>query len=183
MRLASEVASVPNVVELLKIIALAIAAAVAYGIVHDQFTARVCVEYFTVGHPPVFPTTSPTLLALGWGVIATWWGGVLLGLPAAALARFGARPKLSARDLVRPLVRLLGVMAIAAASAGMIGYKTALAGYIRLAPPLSQLLPPEKHAPFIADAAAHLMSYAAGFLGGILLCLWIVRQRRVLAAV
>jgi hypothetical protein len=33
---------------------------VVYGIVHDQVTARVCVEYFTVGHPPVFQTNSDT---------------------------------------------------------------------------------------------------------------------------
>jgi hypothetical protein len=54
------------------IVVLCIASAVIYGILHDQVTARFCVEYFTVGHPPVFDTTSPTLLGVGWGVIATW---------------------------------------------------------------------------------------------------------------
>ena len=54
-------------VETVKIVLLCIAAAVVYGILHDQVTARVCVEYFTIGHPPVFNTDSPTLLALGWG--------------------------------------------------------------------------------------------------------------------
>jgi len=33
-----------NLGEMLKIIALAVAAAVAYGIIHDQVTARVCFE-------------------------------------------------------------------------------------------------------------------------------------------
>src|SRR5262249_32121548 len=51
-------------VEYIKITALCVAATVLYGICHDQVTARVCVEYFTVGHPPVFGgLTDPTLLA------------------------------------------------------------------------------------------------------------------------
>jgi len=69
--------------EMVKIVLLCIVSAVVYGILHDQVTARACVEYFTIGHPPVFKTDSPTLLALGWGVIATWWVGLLLGIPAA----------------------------------------------------------------------------------------------------
>jgi hypothetical protein len=28
----------------------------------------VCVEYFTIGHQPIFHTDDPTLLAFGWGV-------------------------------------------------------------------------------------------------------------------
>jgi hypothetical protein len=54
--------------EHLKIILACVAAAIIYGILHDQITARVCVEYFTIFHPPVFATQSPTLLAFGWGV-------------------------------------------------------------------------------------------------------------------
>ena len=71
------------------IVLLAIVSAVVYGVVHDQVTARVCIEYFTIGHPPIFPTESPTLLGLGWGVVATWWAGLLLGVPLALAARPG----------------------------------------------------------------------------------------------
>ena len=88
--------------ELVKIVLLSVLSAVVYGILHDQVTARVCVEYFTIGHPPVFPTDSPTWLAFGWGVIATWWAGLFLGLPAAIACRVGALPKLDAADLLRP---------------------------------------------------------------------------------
>lgn len=66
-----------------KIVLLCIVSAVVYGILHDQVTARVCVEYFTIGHPQVFQTESPTLLALGWGIIATWWSGLLVGIALA----------------------------------------------------------------------------------------------------
>ncbi len=75
------------------IVLLCIAMAILYGIVHDQVTARVCVEYFTIGHPPVFDTDDTTLLALGWGVIATWWVGLGLGIPLAIAARAGSMPK------------------------------------------------------------------------------------------
>jgi hypothetical protein len=39
--------------ESVKIIALCVGAAIAYGVLQDQVTARVCVEYFTIGHPPI----------------------------------------------------------------------------------------------------------------------------------
>src|SRR5512142_351112 len=107
--------------EWLKIIVLVIGAAIVFGIVHDQITARICVEYFTIGHPPLFPTTSPTLLALGWGVVATWWVGLPLGLLLAAAARLGARYKLTAVQLRRPMLVLLLAMGAAAGISGAIG--------------------------------------------------------------
>ena len=94
-----------------RILALCVGSAVAYGIVHDQITARVSIEYFTIGHPRLFATDDPTPHALAWGVIATWWVGLLLGIPLAIAARRGARPKLAARDLLRPIGVLLVAMA------------------------------------------------------------------------
>ena len=79
--------------QFIAIVALCVLAAVTYGVIHDQVTARVCVEYFTIGHPPIFGTDDPTLLGIGWGVLATWWVGVILGIPLAAAARLGNRPK------------------------------------------------------------------------------------------
>src|ERR1700722_17689148 len=107
--------------ESLAIVLLCIGAAVVYGVLHDQVTARICVEYFTIGHPPVFATDDPTLLGPGWGIIATWGVGLLLGIPLAMVARAGSRPKRSVGALVRPLACLLAVMAVSAAVAGCIG--------------------------------------------------------------
>jgi hypothetical protein len=86
------------------IILLSIFASIVYGILHDQITARICVEYFTIGHAPIFGTDHPTLLGIGWGIFATWWVGLFLGIPLAAFARIGKRPKRTARSLVRPIV-------------------------------------------------------------------------------
>ena len=97
--------------ESLKIVLLCILAAILYGILHDQVTARGCVEYFTIGHPPIFQTDDPTLIAFGWGVIATWWMGEILSIPAVLAARVGSWPKFSAANLLRPIGCLLIVMA------------------------------------------------------------------------
>src|SRR5207245_11301598 len=92
--------------EFLKIVGLGVLAAVSYGIIHDQITARVCVEYFTIGHPPLIPSTSPTLLAFAWGVVATWWVGLPLAFTLSCAARRGHRAMLLAAHLT-PLTLLL----------------------------------------------------------------------------
>jgi len=160
------------------IVLLSVLAAIVYGIVHDQVTARICVEYFTIGHPPVFHTDSPTLLGLGWGVIATWWVGLFLGVPLAIAARAGRRPKRSVEQLVRPIGVLLACMAVTALLAGLTGHVLARRGAIVLTGPLNQLVPREKHVAFLTDLWAHSASYLAGFIGGIVLIVITWRSRR-----
>jgi hypothetical protein len=142
--------------ESLKIVLMCILAAVIYGIVHDQITARVCVEYFTIGHPPILGTDDPTWLGIGWGIVATWWVGLLLGLPLAAAAQAGVRPKRSAASLQEPIARLVG--------------------------PIALRVPPDRHAEFLADLWAHLASYLVGFVGGNVLIVQVRRSRVVAQA-
>jgi hypothetical protein len=163
--------------ESLAIIALCIASAVVYGIVHDQVTARLCVEYFTIGHPPVFDTNSPTVLGLGWGIIATWWVGLLLGIPLAVAARAGRRPKRSAGSLLRPIVTLLGVMGICALLAGIAGVVLGSIEAIHLVEPMASKVPQGRHARFLAAGGAHLASYLVGFVGGIVVIARVWRSR------
>ncbi|MCE9637935.1 MAG: hypothetical protein K8T90_19720 [Planctomycetes bacterium] len=163
----------------LRIVVLCVAAAVVFGIVHDMFTAHVCVEYFTIGHPRVIDSESPILLALVWGVIATWWVGLPLGVLLAAAARIGSRPTLGARELVRPIVALLGVMAACSLLAGVVGYVLAANGGVWLVGSLAERVPKDRHQVFLADLWAHNASYLAGALGGVVLAArtWIVRGR------
>ena len=37
----------------IRIIGLSIALCIVYRVLHDQITARICVEYFTIGHPMI----------------------------------------------------------------------------------------------------------------------------------
>jgi hypothetical protein len=159
------------------IVGLAVAAAIIYGILHDQITAHVCVQYFTIGHPLVFHTDSPTLLGLGWGIIATWWVGLFLGVPLAVVARAGRRPKRSVASLLWPVTVVLLVMAACALLAGIVGYLLASMGLVFLLEPLSTAIPPDKHAAFLADVWAHSASYLVGLLGGIVLLIRVWRSR------
>lgn len=159
------------------IVLLSIAAAVIYGILHDQITARICVEYFTIGHPDILGTDSPTLLGLGWGVVATWWAGVLIGFPLAFASRLGSQTKRSAGSLVVPIAKLLGFMACCAAVAGLVGFVLATLGNIWLVGPMAELVPREKHRYFLADLWAHNASYLSGFGGGLALAANVWRTR------
>jgi hypothetical protein len=165
-------------VEFFQIVLLSIAAAVSYGVLHDQVTARVCVEYFTIGHPQIVPSESPTILACVWGVVATWWMGLLLGIPLALSARIGRGVRLSARELLKPMAILLLAMGILALAAGIIGYVVGSSGRVRLPEELSERVPADKHAVFITDWFAHLASYASGGFGGLGLCGWAILHRR-----
>jgi hypothetical protein len=161
----------------LRIVLFSVLAAIVYGVLHDQVTARVCVEYFTIGHPPLFPTTSPTLLALGWGVVATWWVGLPLGVLLAAAARLGSRPRLTVTDLRRPVAILLLGMGVCALLAGITGALLASAGKVWLLEPLATQVPADRHVRFLADLWAHTASYAAGAFGGLVLIGWTWRHR------
>ena len=101
---------------MLSIVCLCIGTAVVYGVCHDQITARVCIEYFSVFHstdvlPPGMNPRNPTQQGFFWGVFATWWMGLLIGVPLSIVARVGTARPLAARDLIRPVAVLLGVMA------------------------------------------------------------------------
>ena len=144
--------------QVVAIIIASVLAAITYGIIHDQVTARICVEYFTIGHPRLIDSDSPTVLGLFWGVVATWWVGLPLGIGLAVAARAGLRPKLTWSQLVRPLGVLLCSMFTVAILAGLIGYFTSSAGV------------------FLTAGWAHSASYLSGILGGIVL--WIVTWRR-----
>ena len=162
--------------ESVKILLLSIAAAAAYGIVHDQFTARICLEYFTVFHPPIFATRSPTLLAIGWGVVATWWVGLFLGVLLTISARVGSHPKLTVSDLYKSIERLLLVMGACAFLSGLTGY--VLSGRGVVAPPSWILgIPDSIRDRFMADWWAHNASYASGIFGGLTLCVMTYYKR------
>lgn len=168
--------------ESLKIVGLCVLAAVAYGIVQDQVTVRICSDYFAIGDIPLLRTPSATLLALKWGVIATWWGGVTLGVPLAFVCRFGPRRKLSASDLVKPVVVLLLTMAAAAVLFGVLGYCRARAGHVWLSEPIVARVPVMRHCTYLADHWAHLAAYTTGFLGGIVIWFDAWRKRRLPAS-
>jgi hypothetical protein len=167
--------------KVVKIVALCIVGSVVYGILHDLVTAHVCVEYFSQFHPDVFHTDSPLLLALGWGVIATWWMGLFLGPIVGGAARAGQLPKLGWRDLVRPLATVFGISYAFAMVGLLVGYFLFPAIPSQLyanVPRLQEVhLPPEREHLFMADLIAHNTSYIVSTLGALGLCVWCIVRR------
>jgi len=163
--------------EFLKIVGLGVLAAVSYGIIHDQITARVCVEYFTIGHPPLIPSTSPTLLAFAWGVVATWWVGLPLGFTLASAARLGHRPKLLAAQLtplISPPPCYNGRRRTRCGNRWL--HSREARGHI--APwNWATMIPAPAQPRFLADAWAHSASYLSGVVGGLVIVVIAYRRR------
>lgn len=152
-----------------RIVATGILAGVAYGLVHDQITAHLCVEYFTVGHPTIVDTESPLVLGLLWGVIATWWAGAILGALLGLAATLGPWPPVPPQQLHRPILRLLGAMALGAAIMGLVGYALARNDQLYLHPWLIRTIHPTDPASYQAVWFAHNASYGFAALGALML--------------
>jgi hypothetical protein len=144
--------------------------------VHDQITARICLEYFTVAHRRIEGLTDPSAIALYWGVVATWWMGTFLGTALALAANVGRRPPCPFRSLIRPGLILLAVMFICATVSGVIGYLYAHMVSHFIVPP-GELIDRPKLPGFIADSYAHGASYIVGLIGGFVLIArtWYIR--------
>jgi hypothetical protein len=151
--------------------------AVGYGIAHDEVTARVSIEYFTVGHPPLVETNSATLVAVAWGVVATWWVGALGGFLLAAAARIGPAPRIGMRELLVPGGVLLGAMAFLSLLAGLTGYVFARLDLVAIDSYFARNVPASSHDRFVADSWAHLSAYISGAIGCLVLCLWVIVKR------
>lgn len=163
----------------LQIVLLCILAACGYGVLHDQITARICLEYFTVAHPPLFSTSSVTLLALCWGVSATLGLGAVLGFVLAVVTQAGDSPPIPLPRVTRAVAILLAIMAMGAMTAGLLGYQLSRRGVIFLPASLARSIPVGLHDRFMAVWCAHLASYLVGLTGSAILCyrMWRTRGR------
>lgn len=164
----------------LRIILLGLGAAVGYGILQDNVTARIAPAYFNVAHPDlgypaIFHSESPTVLAFAWGVAATWWVGLPLGILMALCARAGRWPKLEAKALVRPVGKLLVVMVVGAILGGILAWWLGVSFHAPAGVPF------EQREGWGIDLGAHLAAYAIGPLGGLVLCVSAVLRRRKLS--
>ncbi len=161
-----------------QVILLSILAACAYGVIHDQITIRLCLEYFTVAHPPLFHTTSPTLLALCWGVAATAGIGAVFGMVLALVSQSGPAPYPISR-VARLILLLLTAMAGSAVVAGIVGYQLSQRGLISIPSGVARAIPEEQHHRFMAVWFAHGASYFVGLTGSAIVCfaVWNARGR------
>lgn len=97
-----------------RIVLDAVALSIAYGIAHDLVTAHVWVEYFTVHHAHIVDSDSPIVMALIWGVLATFWVGLFAGALLVVCNRFGRHPRLSVARVRQLMVRGMAGLYVAA---------------------------------------------------------------------
>jgi hypothetical protein len=154
-----------------------------YGILQDQFSVRLCPEYFTVLHNPIPNLTNPTLLGIAWGIIASIGGGILMGFIAGFCATIGTKPELTTRELVKPMALTVCAIGIATTLTGVSAFHAAGVLNITLDPFLERAVPLERHRGLFAVACYHVTSYASAVVASIALCVWIghERERRRLA--
>ncbi|MBI2811372.1 MAG: hypothetical protein HYX67_11155 [Candidatus Melainabacteria bacterium] len=163
--------------ETARIVGLCVGAAVVYGIIHDEITAHLCVEYFTVAHPHLFATQSPAALGVLWGITGTWWLGLLLGIVLARVSTVDSgAPKSTANFIAGRIGLIVVITAFSALVSGMAVYFIAAHSHLTLPDPN---VSPEKHSMFYAVWAAHLASYFAAISTSLLVVLnvWSVRLR------
>jgi len=142
---------------------------VLFGIVHNQISARVSIEYFTVGHSRIIDSVSPVLLGIAWGVKSTWWVGLCLGILLSLAARTGNWPVRSAASLVKPMLTLVLFCAASSASFGIAGYLLSARGMISVCRYMIPSISPDRHAAFVSALWMHTASYTAAAMGGLIL--------------
>jgi hypothetical protein len=160
-----------------KIILLGVAVATTYGVLHDQITVRLCIEYFTIAHPPLFRTTSPMVLGACWGVAATFWVGVVLGLLLALVSQSAGQPPVPIRRLFRVMLALVAGTAALATLAGVVGFELSRHGIVAIPAEFSDAVRPSDHYRFMAVWFAHGASYLGGMAGGAVVIFRIWRER------
>lgn len=165
-----------------KIVALAILASVVYGIIHDQITIRRSPAYFTDWqvHADFFHHQNLTVVALFWGVVATWWVGLILGILLAGAANIGKTDPWTWKQVLRPLFIVMATTGILA----VMGYQTSQA--LGFTVPSSVvnfwMEDSEGYVRFSAVWVAHTVSYVAAGVGGLGLSIHILQKRRYSAA-
>ena len=155
----------------LGIITICVLAAVVFGIAHDLITAHYCVEYFTVHHPHVVDSKSPLVMALVWGVLATWWMGAAAGVILWIANTAGPLPNLRWRDLRLAVMRALGAI-----------WLTSMSLLVTCAYLVPQFWPRQKYhyitiEPIGATQAVHITSYFLSGTATIALAIWVIRRR------
>lgn len=162
------------------LVALAAASAAIFGALHNQLSYSVGPEYFEGVKFPQFgipETTAPRMGAAQVGVLASWWMGALVGLPAFLYGLFtvpNARSYLAAGIGAIGLVLVLATFAALAGLVGGIAAVTTgiLDGVLTLPQGIDR-------ADFLRAGFMHDASYVAGGLGA-LLAFWPMRRARAI---
>ena len=154
-----------------KFVLSVVAATCMLGIAIDVVTANVAVEYFSLFHPHVVDSDSPWALAVVWGVIASWWFGLISGV---LVWWSNLRRKVPlARNVVMPMV-VRAMVAIWLIMMGILVVTYMVVGFIG---PASKPPTFESDRRLVAVAAAHAGEYVLGAIVTIVVMRRVARYR------
>ena len=140
------------------------------GIAIDMVTANVAVEYFTVHHPHIVDSESPWVMALVWGIGASWWFGLIAGVLLWWMNVRRTQP-LSSMRILQMIVSSLVVIWLV-----MMGIVAGVYGIAGRIPQNQRRVTFESDRRLMAVALAHSTEYA---LGGIVTIGLMVRIARI----
>lgn len=141
------------------------------GIAIDVVTANVAVEYFTVHHPHVVDSESPWVMALVWGIGASWWFGLAAGVLLWWMNIRRQQP-LSRKRILRMIVPCLVVIWLV-----MMGIVAGVYGIAGRIPETQRRVTFESDRRLMAVALSHSTEYVLGGIVTIVLMIQIARVR------
>lgn len=154
--------------------------AAIFGALHNQLSYSVGPSYFEALKFPQFgiaPETAPRIGAALVGVQASWWAGVLVGLPAFL---FGLFTVPSARSYLAAGIAAIGLVLVLATFAALVGLVGGIAAESTgLLDPYLSLPEGPVRADFLRAGFMHDASYVGGALGA-LLAFWPMRRARLI---
>ncbi len=101
--------------------------AAAFGALHNQVSYTVGLEYFHAFKFIQFAIEDGLQNRLGAaivGVYASWWMGIIIGLPVGIIVLFAPRASLSTSYFIRSCLRVILITAATAMIALMVGFET-----------------------------------------------------------
>lgn len=152
-------------------IAQVVAMSCILGIGVDLVTAHVAVEYFTVHHPHVVDSNAPLVMALVWGIGASWWCGLILA-PLLWWANVRRHDPLPPRRLLVMVAKAMGLVWLIMMLALLGAYL--LIGLIPIGLRRASF---ESDRRLMAVAAAHMLEYVLAVVMTVVLCFRIARVK------
>jgi len=162
----------------LSILAMCVGGMIGYGLIQDQITARLSLEYFTLAHPRVFDSDEPTWHGLVWGFLGGWPGGLFLGLALAFTATLGHWPTFGPSQLRTPLLILFLCQGFSTALTGFVAWTNYDKIGIDFVGDWAKVIPGEHRRGFFTVACAHMATYSVATVGSVILCGWVAWKRR-----
>ena len=149
-----------------------------FGAFRDGLLRLYVPEYFSGAVDKVAPLESVLLAgAVTWGTF-----GLILGTALACAARLGTRPKRNARDLLKPVLVLLALIAGFSLLAGIFGAIATNFGLIVLSPEARDQFPVRMWSGLQFCWFAQTMGNYVGFVAGGMQIAWVwVSRKRFIA--